>query len=162
MVWICFARFKLALHIFSIIANICQELPFVCHLHCTLRALRLPYKVSIPPLSLNSSVCVQRIMDCAMANVAGEVAVATTFCTYSNVKLIRKRCLEAKGAVAACKSLHGFRLSENKSRKQARDQVLLCGWLIVARTQDQILDLGKVMSHVMELCWASMHLPLCL
>ena len=72
-------------------------------------------------------------MDFGGVDVSAEAAAATSYRTYSDVELLRKRRIEAEGAAAARKTLQCLRVGENESKKRARDHVSLRGWLIAAR-----------------------------
>ena len=81
-------------------------------------------------------------MDFGGVNVAVEAAAATSYRTYSNVELLRKRRIEAEGAAAARKRLQCLRVGKNESRKQAHDHVSLRGWLTAATNRKSIGTCG--------------------
>ena len=64
-------------------------------------------------------------MDLASLNIIVKGAASTMYCTYTEVELLHKRRLEAEGAAVVYKTLQRLHVSENESKKRARDQVSL-------------------------------------
>ena len=82
-------------------------------------------------------------MDLGRVDNAAEATAATSYCTYTNVELLRKCRIEAEGAAAARQRLQCFRVSKNESSKRAHDHVSLCGWFSAARNRKSVATCGE-------------------
>ena len=75
----------------------------------------------------------QAYMPAWRIDVAAEATAATLYQTYTNVELLQKSRLEAEVAASARKALQVLLVNENLTRKRAREQESLRGWLTYAR-----------------------------